>query len=591
MAASRKREARFRDRAELLDFLLEVTAVTGSTIDLDDLLHNLTQIIRRVVPADLFAILLYSEPRKGLRIRHAVGHRDDVVRNLVIPLDEGITGVAASARMPVLVNDVRANPHYLHVVDAVRSELAVPMVARGRLVGVIDLQSTKLNAYTPEDSALVQLVASRVASSILNARLFRQIERQNRTLRTLTKLSQQLNSILEIDELLGAIATSVRALINFNGFGIYLVDSERNLLRHKFSLRYDERANLDNIPIGTGITGNAAKDRQIIRVEDTQADSRYIEVTRGIRSEIAVPLLHKDKLVGVMDLESERLGFFTQEHEQTLTLLAPLIAQSLVNANLYDEIATANERMEYDLAAAREAQSLLLPTEAPQIPGLDIAVLARPAHEITGDVYDFVEHENEYAAILFGDVSGKSAAAALYGAMVSGLFRTIAPRRRSPAQLMQTLNRVLLERQVGGRYLTLLVMLWEPSTGVFTLSNAGNTPPLVVRGGEVIMPHLEGVPLGLLSGTQYDESTFQTKPGDLVVLYSDGIQDQTSPTEQEYGILHLGPLLKRLCKRSVKEIAEGILADVDKFRQDLPIADDQTLVIIKVKEPSPNERF
>ncbi|MBK7929641.1 MAG: SpoIIE family protein phosphatase [Bryobacterales bacterium] len=587
MASTRKREARFGDRAELLDFLLEVTAVTSSTIDLDDLLHKLTQIIRRVVPVDLFAILLYSDVRRGLRIRHSVGHREDVIRNLLIPLDEGITGIAASARMPMLVNDVRTNPHYLHVVDAVRSELAVPMVARGRLVGVIDLQSTRLNAYTPEDSALVQLVASRVASSILNARAFRQIERQNRTLRTLTRLSQQLSSILELDELLNAIATSVRGLINYDSFGIFLLDAEREVLRHKFSLRYDERVNLDNIPLGSGITGNAARDRQIIRVEDTQNDPRYIEVTRGIRSEISVPLIHKDKLVGIMDLESERVGFFTQEHEQTLQLLAPLIAQSLVNAKLYDEIATTNERMEYDLAAAREAQSLLLPREAPQIPGLDIAVLARPAHEISGDVYDFVEHGDEYSAILFGDVSGKSAAAALYGAMVSGLFRTIAPRRRSPAQLMTTLNRVLLERRVGGRYLTLIVMLWDPATGAFTISNAGNTPPLVVRGGEVIMPHLEGVPLGLLGGTQYDETAFQTQPGDLVVLYSDGIQDQTGPDESEYGILHLAPLLKCLYTRSVQEIAEGILADVDRYRQDVPIADDQTLVIIKVKEPTP----
>ena len=585
MAATRKRAARFGDRAELLDFLLEVTTVTSSTINLDDLLQHLAQIIGRVVPADLFAILLYSEARRGLRIRHAVGHREDVVRNLLIPLDEGITGVAASARMPMLVNDVRTNEHYLQVVSAVRSELAVPMVVRDRLVGVIDLQSTRLNAYTAEDSALVQLVASRVASSIVNARLYRQIERQNRTLRTLTRLSQQLSPILELDELLNVIAKSVRAIINFDSFGIFLLDAERSVLRHKFSLRYDERFNLDNIPVGSGITGYAAQTRQIVRVEDTQSDPRYIEVTRGIRSEIAVPLLNRGNMVGVIDLESERVGYFTQEHEQTLTVLAPLIAQSLVNAQLYDEIATANERMEYDLAAAREAQSLLLPREAPEIPGLDVAVLARPAHEITGDVYDFVEHSEEYSAILFGDVSGKSAAAALYGAMVSGLFRTIAPRRRAPAQLLQTLNRVLLERRVGGRYLTLVVMLWDPATGVFTISNAGNTPPLVLRGGEVILPPLEGVPLGLLSGTQYDEVTFQTKPGDLVVLYSDGIQDQTGPDGGEYGILRLEPLLKRLCGRPVQEIAAGILDDVDGFRQHTPIADDQTLVIMRVKEP------
>lgn len=583
MPGSRRREARFRDRTELLDFLLEITALISSTLDLDTLLEALGQVVRRVVPADLFAILLYSDRKKGLRIRYSVGHREDVVRNLVIPLDEGITGVAASARMPMLVNDVKSDPHYLPVVDAVRSELAVPMIARGRLVGVIDLQSTRAGAYTQEDSALLQLVASRVASSIMNARLFRQVERQNRTLKTLAKLSQELSSILELDELLKRIATAMKALINYDAFGIYLLDEQRQVLKSKFSLRYDERVDLDNIPVSAGVTGAAVRERRVIRVDDTSADPRYIEATRGIRSEVTVPLLAQDTLVGVMDLESERIGFFTDDHVQTLSLVAPLIAQALVNAQLYDEIARNEERLEADLAAAREAQSLLLPKDAPALPGLEIAVIARPAHEITGDVYDFVEHGEEFSAILFGDVSGKSAAAALYGAMVSGLLRTIAPRRRSPGQLMQTLNRVLLERRVGGRYLTLLVMLWEPAKRMLTIANAGAIPPLVCRRGEILIPQVEGVPLGLLSGTQYDETPFQTEPGDIVVLYSDGIQDQEDGGGHDYGILRLGPVVKRSRKQSAKEIAEAILADVDRFRGGQEIADDQTLVVMKVQ--------
>jgi len=583
MAATRKREARFRDRAELLDFLLEITTIIGSTLDLDTLLESLGQVVRRVVPADLFAILLYSDLKKGLRIRYSIGHRDDIVRNLVIPLDEGITGVAASARMPMLVNDVRSNPHYLPVVDAVRSELAVPMISRGRLVGVIDMQSTRPDAYTPEDSALVQLVASRVASSIMNARLFRQVERQNRTSRTLSKLSQELSSTLELDELLKKIATAVKGLINYDAFSILLLDNEHKVLRSKFSLRFDERVDLDNIPVAAGITGAAVRERRAIRIDDTHTDERYIESTRGIRSEVAVPLVAKDAQVGVMDLESERLAYFTDDHVQTLTLLAPMVAQALVNAQLYDQIARNEERLQADLAAAREAQSLLLPKDAPALPGLEIAVSARPAHEITGDVYDFVEHGDEYSAILFGDVAGKSAAAALYGAMVSGLLRTIAPRRRSPAQLMQTLNRVLLERRVGGRYLTLLVMLWEPASRMLTMSNAGAIPPLVWRKGELLMPHLEGVPLGLLEGTQYDETQFQTQPGDLIVLYSDGIQDQEDADGHDYGILRLGPVVKRNSKLKAAEIAEAIVADVDRFRGEKPIADDQTLVVMKVQ--------
>ena len=139
---------RFRERSELLDFLLEVSAATAQTLDLDPLLANVAEIVHKVLPYDLFAILLYNDKRQDMRIRYAVGHREEVVRGLSIALGEGITGTAAAHREPVLVGDVRNEPRYLHTLDAVRTELAVPMMARGKLVGVIDLQSTRLNAYT-----------------------------------------------------------------------------------------------------------------------------------------------------------------------------------------------------------------------------------------------------------------------------------------------------------------------------------------------------------------------------------------------------------------------------------------------------------
>ncbi|MGD0361788.1 MAG: GAF domain-containing protein, partial [Bryobacteraceae bacterium] len=133
MLATRK-AVRFRERSELLDFLLEVSAVTSQTLDLDELLANVSEIVQRVIPGELLAILLYSEKRRELRIRYARGHREEVVQNWSIQLGQGITGAAALAREPILVPDVRSDPRYLNAVEAVRTELAVPMIARRKLV-------------------------------------------------------------------------------------------------------------------------------------------------------------------------------------------------------------------------------------------------------------------------------------------------------------------------------------------------------------------------------------------------------------------------------------------------------------------------
>jgi len=581
MQATRKAAVRFRERSDLLDFLLEVTAVTSQTLDLDQLLANVAEIIKRVIDCELFAILLFHEKRHDLRIRYAFGHREEVVRNLSLAMGEGIVGRAAARREPILVEDVRRDPHYLNAVDAVRSELAVPMVTRQKLVGVIDVQSTRVKAYTDNEKALLRLIASRVATAIDNARLYRRVEKTNRTLRTLASISHEFSSILELDELLGKISTTVRGLINYDAFSILLVDSEQKALRHRFSIRFDQRVNLDNIPLGKGITGAAVEAREPIRVHDTATDPRYIASHPGIRSEVAVPLVAQDRAIGVMDLESERIGFFNDDQVRTLALLAPQIASSIENARLYEELAEREKRMEEDLTAAHELQSLLLPTRAPEFQGLEVAVGLRPARGISGDIYDFFESSDRHTVIAFGDVSGKGAAAALYGALVAGLLRTIAPGKRSPSALLRALNEALIERKVEARYVTLLVLLWHPHSGQFSMANAGALPPMVCRDGEIMKLKVEGVPVGLLASREYEEIPLQTKSGDTIVLYSDGITDHLSLGGEEYGRGRLARVVRSTCDSSAQEIVQAIFDDMDRFAT--KAFDDQTILVLKVK--------
>jgi sigma-B regulation protein RsbU (phosphoserine phosphatase) len=572
---------KFRERSDLLDFLLEVSTLTAETLDLDELLTSVSGIIRRVIPYDLFAILLFNEKRKDLRIRYAVGHREEVVRNLVIPLGEGIVGAAALKREPILVPDVRKDERYLTTSDIVRSELSVPMIARSRLVGVIDVQSTQGGAFGDYDRSMLRLIAGRVAAAIDNAQLYRRAERQYRTIRTLSRISQEFSSILNIDELLSKIAASVRGLINYDAFSILLVDEEQRALRHRFSIRYDLRVNIDNIPLGKGITGAAATSREIVRVHDTGTDPRYIASHPDIRSEIAVPLVVQHRVIGVMDLESERVGYFTDEHSRTLGMLAPSVAIAAENARLYEEIGERERRMQEDLKAAFDLQTILLPQEAPEVEGLEIAIGLRPARQISGDLYDFFPHNGSDMAIAFGDSSGKGAAAALYGAMVNGLMRTLVPRRQSPADLMKSLNEALVQRKVEGRYVTLLLVLWHPATKSFTMVNAGGSPPMVCRNGEILKVQVEGVPLGLLPDREYDEKTFHARSGDLVVLFSDGVSDHLDPAGDEYGRGRLAHVMRQTCGTTPAEIVREIFADMDRFN--LERFDDQTLIIMRLR--------
>jgi sigma-B regulation protein RsbU (phosphoserine phosphatase) len=573
---------RFREREELLDFLLEVQGATSETIELEELLARIADTLKPVISYELLAIFLYSERRGTLRIRHAIGHREELVRNLQLGLNEGLVGSAASARTPILTGDVRLDPRYLNTLDAVRSELAVPMTARGKLVGVIDLQSTRLHHFTQQDLALLTLLASRVAFAIENARLHRRVQRDRQNQRTLTELAREITSILALDDLLTHIARALKRLINFDAVSILLVDSQRQILRHRFSQRYDQRLELDNIPLGKGVTGAAVAERKVMRVNDTRADPRYIVTHPEIRSELAVPLIVKDNVIGVIDLESERLNFFNEEHTRLITVLAPQIAVSIENARLYEELAEREKRMDEDLTAARRLQQILLPRQAPAMPRLEAAIGFRPARGISGDVFDFVQHTGDYWMLAFGDSSGKGAAAALYGAMVTGLLRTLAPRRRGPAMLMRAINETLLERKVDAQFVTLTVGLWDGARRELVLANAAGVPPLVWRKGEVRSLTVSGLPLGLLEHQEYDELVFPALPGDAILFFSDGIEDQPNPGQQPYGQSRLPVFFREVAHLPAQELVCAIEADVEAHRGPLEVHDDQTLIALKV---------
>jgi sigma-B regulation protein RsbU (phosphoserine phosphatase) len=582
MSQPKRKASRFRDRAELLDYLLEVAAVTQETLDLDRLLGSVAKVITRVIPAQLFAILLHSDRRQALRIRYSIGHRQELVDRLLIPLGEGITGQAAASREPVMVRDVRKEPAYLNAMDAVRSEMAIPMIAREKLVGVIDFQSIEVGAYSVDDVALMRLIASRVGAAIDNARLYRRVDLQHRMLRTLAKTSQGFSSILDLDELLGTVAESVQALMEYDSFIIWMLDEQKQVLRRKLAISPGGGRDLDEIPLSIGVTGSAARLRRPMRVEDTSADPRYIASHPNLRSEVAVPLILRDRVIGVMDLESSRLNYYSVDHMRTLALLAPQVASAIENARLYEEIAAREQRREKDLQAARKLQSLLLPSEAPELAGLVIAVGLRPARDITGDLFDFFDYEKGQAAIVFGDSSGKGPAAALYAALVGGLLRSLGRRPRRPAELLAALNNALTARRAEAQYVTLLAMFWDAPIRKLTIANAGGLPPIICRGDILLDLNAEGVPVGLLQERVYDEMSADLQQGDLVVLTSDGILDALNEAGEEYGRQRLGDAIKASCHLPVQEIVQSIYASVTAFSGATPQFDDQTVLILRV---------
>ncbi len=558
--------------------------MVNTTLDLDTTLRRVAELVRKVIDYEIFAILLLNEKAQELRIRFQVGYSREVAERTRVKVGEGVSGVAAQRREPVLVGDVTNDTRYISAVPNVRSELALPLIVKNRLIGVIDIESKIPNYFTEEHKRLLMLIASRMAVGIENARLYTRTTRQARTLVLLNEIARELTSILNLDELFKRIAELLSRLIDYQMFSILLLDSTGQKLQHRFSLRFQENIHLKHdIAVGEGVVGYAAQNKEAVLVPDVNKDPRYISLNPETRSELAVPLMYKGKAIGVLDLEHTRRAFFTEDHKRTVTTLAAQVAIAIENAQLYEQIAQQEQRLERDLAMARELQFRLLPPTLPKISNLEVAAKFVPARAIGGDLYDFMGYSLSRTAIVVGDVSGKGAPAAIYAALVSGILRSHAPIEPAPAEMLSAVNFSLGERRIDGQFVSLIYAVWDDENRTLRVANSGLPRPVYCHDGKAQVIEATGLPLGLFDDAEYDELSFAAKSGDMFVFFSDGILDAQNRARELFGRARLEQIVTGNCGMSADQVVNSIFQAVSDHAGSEDAFDDQTVVVMRVK--------
>ncbi|MGA2370559.1 MAG: GAF domain-containing protein [Candidatus Korobacteraceae bacterium] len=577
--------------ATLDSYLLEVADAVNTTLDLNTLLQRVAEMLKRVIDYEIFAILLLNEKTQDLRVRFQVGHPPEVAERIRIKVGQGVTGRAVQQRAAVLVNDVTEEENFINSAPGVHSELAVPLIAKNKVIGVIDVEAAQPGAFTEEHKRLLTLFASRISIGIENARLYTRVSRQARQLTLLTEISRELTSILNVDQLLKRIADLLTRIIDYQMFSILLLDASGNVLQHRFSLRFKENVQLKHeIPLGVGLVGYAAQHGEAVLVPDVSKDPRYIPANPETRSELCIPLIYKDKVIGVLDIEHTRRGYFNEDHVRIMTTMAAQVAIAIENATLYERIARQEKRLEQDLMLARELQFRLLPQKLPVFKHVEVASRFAPARQIGGDLYDFLKYGGHgVTGIAVGDVSGKGAPAAIYAALVSGIVRSHAMEEPTAAGMLEALNLSLAERPIDGQYVSMIYAIWDDNQQQLQLANSGLPRPIHCRGGKVQEIQATGLPIGLFSHATYDELDVRGRKGDAFLFFSDGILDATSSKGEMFGRHRLEEIARANAHRSAEELVDAIFTAVSNHAEGVEAFDDQTIVALKVKGPSPKK--
>ncbi|PYQ02191.1 MAG: serine/threonine protein phosphatase [Acidobacteria bacterium] len=567
----------------LLSELLPIVGEIGSVLDPDALLPTIARQLRRVVDYKLLDIFL-PEKDGSLTPAFVDGYPPETAAKLRIRPGEGIVGAAARTREPIFVPDVSKDRRYLPLVPGVVAEMAIPLLNRDHLVGVLNIEGPDPGAFTPQARTALQVLARHLAVAIENATFYRETRWYAGLLATLYEIGKETASILDLDELLQRVAEVVKRVIDYEMFGILLVDEATNELVVRKAVKYAVAPDKPRIPVGKGLTGTAVLTKEPILVGDVRQDPRYLNLIPQTRSELVVPLVHKEKALGVFDLESPELNRFTEEHVKILTLLASQVAVAIENARLYESVREKEERLEKDLDVARRIQGGLFPEKCPSGPGWEASAHFVPAQVVGGDLYDFYDLGERMLGLAVGDVAGKGVSAALYGAFASGNVRARAFERHPPAELLRHVNNTLRRRGMDGLYCTLTFALFDFAARRVVIANSGLPYSLhyraTTRRGETI--ELPGLPLGAFDGSTYEEKTLALEAGDVLVFHSDGVTEAWNGKEQ-YGVQRLVGMVEANAGLPAGQIGEKILSDVGRFEGSGSPADDVTLVVVKLR--------
>ncbi|MDP2319301.1 MAG: GAF domain-containing protein [Acidobacteriota bacterium] len=578
--------------AELLAILAELGREVSSVLDLDTLLERIPQLISRLTKFTVFSVYLLHEKREELTIAYAEGYPDEIVQHFTLQVGQGIVGTAVAEQRPILLNDVDSDPRYLAVVPGAKSQLVVPLRNKAKVIGALNLLSDQLGAFTERDEWILRQFGAHVAQGIATARLFESEREYTETLETLAEIGREMTAILDPDELLTRLAHLIKRVIDYRIFGILLLDDDSGMLEMKVAIKYgDDPAAMEPVKLGEGLVGYAALHKEVVLVPDVLKDPRYIQAVPGVRSELVVPLLLKDRCIGVFDLESPEPDAFNKNHVKLLTLLASEAAVALENARLYESIRANEARFEKELRFAKRVQMALLPQELPKrLRGVDVAWHFDPARELGGDLCDFLSPEPNTLVVAVGDVSGKGVPAALYGAAIGEMVRGRTFRRRlekersTPAAVLAGMNRILHERNLEEYYCTLCYAMFEFKKQIVTFANSGLPYPVRCTNGKATLIDMPGVPLGSFGSSTYDEVQVPLLPGDVFVFSSDGISEAFDEAGEEFGPARLFEVIERTHAKPAKEIVGELFGAVQAFCGDAEQSDDRTVVVVKINQ-------
>ena len=413
-------------------------------------------------------------------------------------------------------------------------------------------------------------------------------------LRMLLDITKTISRSLDLDEVLNLVMDTLDSLIPYDAAGIYLVKCSRPLAEwegapdetcvfHTQAVRGYDIDDLHelNLKMGEGLIGHVAVTGQPYVSDDVRRNPRYINARPRTNSEMVAPIISNNEVIGVFDLESDELNAYSNDDVEILMLLASQVAIIIEKVMLHEQL-IEKQRLETQLEIAREVQLQLLPPRDPKLEGFDISAYNFPTEEVSGDYYDWVRIYNDQIGIVIADVSGKGVPAALLMAFLRASLRAATHIGYAPHISMSKVNYLLWESIERNQFVTAFYGILDAPNRTLAYSNAGHNPPLLMNtDGTAHFEERGGVPLGMFRDSRYYEYFATIEPGQLLVLYTDGVTDAMNQSGEDYGRQRLVEAVRQAQQLSARDLIDSIQQDVMKWTDGRGSHDDVTFFVVK----------
>lgn len=456
--------------------------------------------------------------------------------------------------------------------------------------------NSQANLLTTIDSSHQTLIAQAIqqpsftTSGQSSAQL---ITQQDDTLALISRVSVTLLSPLSLDDTLSQVLDCVFQAIRADRGYVMLLEApegKKNAPPELVCKAQKTRGgdNSSEVSLSRSITEQVLQQGKAMLTSDAQHDPRFAAnqsiMLGGIRSIMAVPLAIEERVLGMIYVDSPlHSNRFTKRDLELLTLLAGVAAIRIENVRLLD-VQVEQKRLANELAVASEIQLRLHPAAPPAINGYDLMGVSFPCYEVGGDYFDFIQKRDGRVVIALGDVSGKGTGAALLMSSIHAAVRAQCTTRLSPSEIVTEINQYIYDNTPSNRYVTLFYSELDPRTHQLTYINGGHNSPLLVRAsGEVTPLDIGGFPVGITPFGDYHEGMAHLDPGDVLVIYSDGVTESQDEAGEEFGEARLIEIVQRNRGRTAAGLRDRIDDALQKFVGKAKSVDDLTLVILKRK--------